>query len=118
MKGPHMFDDVTGVTLGNALSALAARQQVTANNIANIDTPNFSAKRLSFEDSLAAAVAGGDPSSFQVTTTATDDLANANGNNVSLDDETVIAMKDTLRSQLLASALTAGFSRISTSVKG
>lgn len=113
-----MFDDVTGLTLANALSALAARQRVTANNIANIDTPNFAAKRMSFEASLASAVADGDPSSFQVTTTVSDDLANANGNNVSLDDETVIAMKDQLRSQLLANALTSGFSRISTSVKG
>lgn len=113
-----MFDDVAGVTLGSALSALSARQRITADNIANIDTPNFSAKRLSFEASLAAAVAGGDPTSFDVTVNASDDLANANGNNVSLDDETVIAMKDTLRSQVLASALTAGFARISTSVKG
>ena len=112
-----MFDDVAGVTLASALQGLSIRQQVTANDIANIETPNFHAQRVSFEGSLAAAVQGGDPSAFSVTTSTTDDGANANGNNVSLDQETVIATEDTLRSQLLSTALTNEFSVISTAIK-
>jgi flagellar basal-body rod protein FlgB len=113
-----VFDDVAGVTLASALQGLTMRQQVTANNIANIETPNYHAQHVDFESSLAAAVANGDPTSFSPSITATDDGENANGNNVRLDDETVIAMKDTLRSQLLSQALTNGFNLISTAIKG
>jgi flagellar basal-body rod protein FlgB len=36
-----------------ALDAAWLRQQVIANNIANVNTPGFSAKRVSFEEHLA-----------------------------------------------------------------
>ncbi|MCB0195673.1 MAG: flagellar basal body rod protein FlgB [Anaerolineae bacterium] len=35
-----------------ALDALSVRQKVTANNIANVDTPNFKAQQVSFEEQL------------------------------------------------------------------
>lgn len=112
-----MFDDVASVTLASALRGLSLRQQVTANNLANLETPNYHAQRVSFEDSLASAVQSGDPAGFSASISSTDDGENANGNNVNLADETVIATEDTLRSQLLSNGLTNEFNLISTVVK-
>jgi flagellar basal-body rod protein FlgB len=39
-----------------ALSGLAARQRTIANNVANVDTPNFKASEVNFEDTLKAAM--------------------------------------------------------------
>jgi flagellar basal-body rod protein FlgB len=42
-----------------ALSGLAARQRTIANNVANVDTPNFKASEVRFEDTLRAALTRG-----------------------------------------------------------
>ncbi len=113
-----MLDDVTSVTLNTALSALAERQRVSANNIANIETPNFSASRTDFESSLRAAVAAGDPGHAQSTVTASTDRAGINGNNVNLDTETITDEKTQLQYSLLSGAMSYKFSLIDTVLKG
>ena len=50
-----MPDAVTSV-LATALDGLANRQNVIADNIANVDTPGFRATSVDFESSLAAAL--------------------------------------------------------------
>ncbi len=42
--------------LQQSLDGLSMRQQATANNIANVDTPGYKATQVSFETQLAAAV--------------------------------------------------------------
>ena len=113
-----MLDDVTSVTLSTALSALAARQRVSANNIANIETPNFRAGQVSFEDSLRQAVAAGDPSRAAVTLTASTAPAGINGNNVSLDTETLLDQKTALQFRLLSGAMSSKFGLLDIVVKG
>jgi flagellar basal-body rod protein FlgB len=113
-----MLDDVTSVSLRVALSALSTRQQTSADNLANIETPNFRASRVSFESSLRDAIASGDPSQAVSTVTATTDPAGVNGNNVGLDRETVIDEKTSLQYQLLSQAMSAKFSLIDSAVKG
>jgi len=44
--------------LARALDALALRQQVTASNVANADTPGFRAQAVRFEDLLASMLSG------------------------------------------------------------
>ena len=39
-----------------ALSGLSARQRAIANNVANVDTPNFKATEVRFEDTLKRAM--------------------------------------------------------------
>jgi flagellar basal-body rod protein FlgB len=39
-----------------AMSGLAARQRTIANNVANVDTPNFKASEVRFEDTLKSAM--------------------------------------------------------------
>ena len=52
-----MLESVTSAALASALDGLAARQRAIANNIANVNTPGYTAERVSFESALAASVA-------------------------------------------------------------
>lgn len=113
-----MLDDVASLTLQTAITGLGVRQQVTANNIANLETPGFTARNVNFEASLADAVGSGDPTDTTITTAASSDAPGINGNNVSLDTEVVTATKTGLQEQLLTGALTAKYGLISTVLKG
>jgi flagellar basal-body rod protein FlgB len=113
-----VLDDLASVTLQTAVADLGRRQQVTANNIANEETPNFTASSVSFESSLADAVNAGNPAAAQLSIDPTSDPAGANGNNVSIDNEFVTATKTTLQEQLLTQALTSHYAELSTALKG
>ena len=112
-----MIDDLASVALQTAISGLGQRQQVTANNIANMETPNFTASTVSFESSLANAIEGGNPAAAQVSVDPTADPAGINGNNVNLDSEFVTATKTSLQEQLLTQALTSHYAELSTALK-
>ena len=110
--------DSTSSAIYAALNGLAARQRVLANNVANVETPNFTAGQVSFEDSLRSAIQSGDPASTSVVTTATTDPANVNGNNVSLDNQ-IVSMTDTdLRYQLMVQAINQKFGLLHTAIGG
>ena len=51
-----MLESVTSAALASAMDGLALRQRAIANNIANVNTPNYHAKRVSFEAALADSV--------------------------------------------------------------
>jgi flagellar basal-body rod protein FlgB len=67
-----------------ALRSLALRQRVSANNIANVSTPYFTAGKVDFEDSLRQAIADGDVNQATATVTASTAPPGPNGNNVDL----------------------------------
>ena len=99
--------DGVGGVLASALDGISARQNVIADNIANVDTPGFRASTIDFETSLRAAIARGDgtaPLSFQ--TVATDTPVGVNGNNVDLRKETMAAMQSTFQYQLVTRSVT------------
>lgn len=54
----RLFDAAALRTAHSALTGLSRRQEAIASNIANIDTPNYARKEVSFEDSLRAQIAG------------------------------------------------------------
>lgn len=113
-----MFDDLASSAVQSALTGLSARQRVSANNIANIETPGFTAVRVEFEDALRTAVESGDTS--RVTPTYADSplAARQDGNNVNLDEETLSAMDTGLRYQLMLRALDEKYELVSTVLKG
>ena len=113
-----MLDDVSSVTLQMALAGLSQRQKVTANNIANLETPNFQASKVDFESNLSDALAAGSPATSSPTVSGTGDSSGANGNNVSLENEIATASKTTLQEQLMSSSLTSMFGYMSTVLKG
>ncbi|MDQ0029426.1 flagellar basal body rod protein FlgB [Arthrobacter bambusae] len=111
-----MFDSVTSVALGSALDGLTLRQNTIANNIANINTPNYHAKRVQFEDALAASVASGD--GFAAATVSTSqEPTQLNGNNVNLDTETLSNVDTVLRYQFAARAVGDEFTAIRTALR-
>lgn len=97
-----------------ALDGLSERQRVIARNVANLQTPGYTAQTVSFEDALAAAV--GDDGSVDYsalpeaisygTSGAAPDL---NGNNVSLEDETLNGTETNLKYQLALRAVEGRF---------
>jgi flagellar basal-body rod protein FlgB len=108
--------DVTASAIHSALSGLAARQRAIADNVANVETPGFTAGRVDFEDSLRAALAGGDPTRTTVSTRRSSEPADINGNNVKLDDEVVELSETGLRYQLMVEALNTKFRLLRTSI--
>ena len=112
-----MFDDVTSVTLHTALDALALRKRVTADNVANIQTPGFLAGKVDFEDALAAAVRGGGDVTKAVTVGRSLEPTREDGNNVNLDRETLEDIETGLSYSLALRAVDHEFSMIRTSLR-
>jgi flagellar basal-body rod protein FlgB len=106
-----MFGTVSYVALNSAADALALRQRVIANNVANIQTPGFLAGRVEFESTLAQAVANG--SGVAPATVARSlEPTRTDGNNVNLDTETLSNTDTNLRYQLTTQALDATYSSL------
>ncbi|GAA1794684.1 flagellar biosynthesis protein FlgB [Planosporangium flavigriseum] len=114
-----MLDDVTSVALHTALSGLHLRQRVIADNIANIETPNFHARKVSFEKALGAAIAsGGNPADVSPTIARSLEPTRLDGNNVNLDEETISSIDAGLRYQLALTALNNKINGLSSVIKG
>jgi flagellar basal-body rod protein FlgB len=109
-------DDLTIATVHTALRGLSQRQKAIANNIANVETPGFIAQRVSFEDSLRAAVSGGAPGATNVAVAPSGSAPNVNGNNVQLDDETMSLVDTGLQYQLMVEAMNAKFGLLRTAI--
>ncbi|GAC1319199.1 MAG: flagellar basal body rod protein FlgB [Chloroflexota bacterium] len=78
-----------------AMAGLSARQRTIANNVANVDTPNFKASEVRFEDTLKTAINRGQSAADQtamnartVRTSLTEATSSrGDGNNVDIDRE-------------------------------
>ncbi|MEW1821126.1 flagellar basal body protein [Arthrobacter sp. NPDC080031] len=111
-----MFESVTSVALGSALDGLSLRQRTIANNIANINTPNYHAQRVQFEDALAASVSAGDGQAAATVTTS-QEPTQLNGNNVNLDTETLSNVDTVLRYQFASRAIGEQFTALRTAMR-
>jgi len=113
-----VIGDVTSTALHAALTGLAERSRVTADNIANVNTPGFLAGRTDFESALSGALSNGEkPSISRGTVARSLEPTNTNGNNVNLDSETVIATETGLRYQLALNALDGKYSVLRTALR-
>jgi flagellar basal-body rod protein FlgB len=99
-----MLNSVSINALSSALDGLSMRQAATANNIANINTPNYRDQTVSFEAALAASVQAG---SGVVTPTQGLSLepTQLDGNNVNLDTEDVTNTNTVLQYQFASQAI-------------
>ena len=111
-----MFESVTSRALVSALDGLTDRQRAISDNVANLNTPNFRARRVAFEDALAASVRSGDGA---VTSTESRSLepTRLNGNNVNIDTETLANQDTMLRYQFATQALNGQFTSIRTALR-
>jgi len=100
------ISDTTMQAIEYALGALARRGEVTAQNVANAEVPNYRASRLSFEEQLKRALASGNLTSIDgPAVVPTNDPAGPNGNNVVIEREVV----DMMKNNLLQSAMVEAF---------
>jgi flagellar basal-body rod protein FlgB len=102
--------------MSSALDALSLRQRVIANNIANVQTPGYKAKRVEFEDALSAAVKDGS-GLVKATTKTSLEPTREDGNNVNLDTETLSSIDTNLRYQLATRAVNDQFSLLRTAMR-
>ena len=108
--------DAVSLALHTALNGLSQRQQVIADNLANVDTPGFRAQSVEFEASLQDAIdsgslepgspGGGAMSRVVATEVPTDTPVGADDNNVDLRKETIAAMQTQYSYQILGRAMT------------
>ena len=124
--------------LKGAIAAAELRQQVVADNIANVDTPGFKRSEVLFEELLARQLGGsaaptvaakrthprhiafGQGGSIVTPQFVTDSttVMNNNVNNVDIDREMALLAKNQLRYNALVQQLNHEFSMIRTAVEG
>ncbi len=112
-----------------ALDFVWKQQQLTANNIANVDTPNYKAQHISFEDEfknrLNHAMKSGNSSTMAQAITqtkakvvASNNSKRVDGNGVDMDVENVELVKTTLQYQYLVQAFNSDYNRLRTVIRG
>ena len=82
----------TTAHLERYLDLLAARQRVTASNIANADTPGYRAREIDFHSEMQSLVGGAIPVRESLAEGAKND-----GNNVNMDHELQVLADNVLR---------------------
>lgn len=92
-----------------ALDGVTRQQAAIANNLANAQTPGYTATQVSFKQSLAQALAGHGPATASITEAPSSAPPATDGNNVSMTDELVAAQQATLQYQAITDAVNAQF---------
>ena len=113
-----VYGDVAASAAYEAMQGLWAQQQAVANIVANINTAGYKAQDVNFESSLASAIAQGNPSAMQVTTTTSTAPGDQTGNNVDLATEMVAEQKASMQYQTMVQALNAKFQLLSVAIVG
>lgn len=93
----NWLDSVPVNLLNKDLDGLWQRQQAISDNIANVETPGYKSKSVSFEDQLQKQISASDGTTQDtvqriqntgtVTTASTDESARLDGNNVDVEKE-------------------------------
>jgi len=104
-----VFSSVSFDAMASALDGLSLRQRVIADNISNVQTPGYQAKRVEFEDALSKAVSHGSGHAAASTRTSLEPTRE-DGNNVNLDTEVLSNIDTGLRYQLATRAVDNQFS--------
>jgi flagellar basal-body rod protein FlgB len=117
--GSVMLESVTIDALHAALDGLAARQRAVSDNIANVNTPYFQARSVSFEGSLQDALASGSDPLTATTdqTTYSSAPVGATYSNVDLASETVTGVNTQLAYDLALRATGDQFTLLNTAAK-
>jgi flagellar basal-body rod protein FlgB len=106
-----VLDSVSLVALGSALDGLALRQRAIADNVANLQTPGYLARTVAFEGALDRAVRDGDGAA-QATVSRSLAPTREDGNNVNLDEQTLLNVETNLRYQVASQAVSGAFASV------
>jgi flagellar basal-body rod protein FlgB len=111
-----VFESVTSIAMESALDGLALRQRTIANNIANVNTPGYTAQRVQFEEALARSVESGSGRAV-ATTEQSLEPTRLDGSNVNLDTETLSNIETVLRYKFAARASESTFTGVRTAMR-
>ena len=127
------INSMYGNTIGmmeKSLDFLWTKQGVTSNNIANVDTPGYKSKYVTFEETfqrrLAAATKSGDGRQVRqaiagasaVVNEPPGETARLDGNNVNADAEMVELTRTALQYQYGINSVNSDITRLRTVIKG
>lgn len=129
MFSSNVYDYIN--VLETSLSAVATRQETIANNIANVNTPNFKRKDVRFETELKHAFSHSDESTVDARVRHLDldalepevytDYAELSyrydGNNVDINNENAILAKEQIKYEGLMDSMNRDFSMIKSVLK-
>ncbi len=100
------------------LDVTTMRQTLVTTNLANIDTPGYHARDVDFRGELARAMNGEDTSSTSPFVVPVRGLiARPDGNNVSVDRESILLAEVQLQFKAATAVLRSEFSQINTAIK-
>lgn len=114
--------------LQKAADASWYRNDVLANNIANVDTPNYKRKDVQFETYLITSLTGGDSLDSNIANVDLDELQpttyvdqsnlsyRLDGNNVDINTESAELAKNQLRYYTLIDSMSQEFERLKTAM--
>jgi flagellar basal-body rod protein FlgB len=106
-----VFGSVSFDAMSSALDSLSLRQRVIADNVANVQTPGFQARRVQFEQALSSAVGEGS-GQVQAQVLTSLEPTREDGNNVNLDTEVLSNIDTNLRFQLATRAVDGKFAAV------
>ena len=124
------FDTVNMNVMERSLGALWTRQAAIADNIANVDTPGYKARFVTFESQLKNELArlknqGYTPSSYNVplkseaaSYTDVRTSERVDGNNVDITAEMIESARTTMQMNYMVRKINDEFSRLSTAISG
>ena len=92
-----------------AVDGLTQQQNAIANNLANSETPGFTASDVNFQSSLQQALSSPTGGNASVSVTADPSAVSTNGNNVDTGSQMVDAEQNTLQYQATVELLNAQF---------
>lgn len=114
-----MIGDVTANYLKVALSGLSAQRQAFVDNLANVETPGFRARRVDFESALRRSARSRDElPALEAVTSRSTAPSRLNGNNVAVDEELLGMTGNGLQQQLVIESLNSRYRMLRTAVTG
>jgi len=106
-------------TLSRALDLTSARQSLVSQNVANIDTPGYKARDIDFRQELQRALADDlGPETAPLVREVPGLIERPDGNNVSLDRESLLMAQNQLAFQVDVQLLRAEFNRLQQAING
>ncbi len=106
-------------TLSRALDLTSYRQTLVSQNVANIDTPGYHARDIDFRQELQRALIGEeDVSATPMVREVPGLIERPDGNNVSLDRESLLMAQNQLSFQVDVQLLRSEFNRLQLAING
>ena len=114
-----IFENSSVNLLSQALDLLSLRQRLVSENLANIDTPGYHARDIDFRRELQRAVseADGEPA-LPVVRSVAGLETRPDGNNVSIDRESLLMAQNQLQFQAGVTLLRSEFNRLQLAING